>query len=73
MYSKVIQLRIYINIYIIFYILFHYRLSQDIEYIFLWHTVGPWLSNLNPFFLYLHFKLMVFKIDVHLTLEQYRD
>ena len=33
MYSKVIQLHIYINIYIIFYILFHYRLSQDIEYI----------------------------------------
>ena len=29
------DLYIYINIYIIFYIFFHYRLLQDIEYIFL--------------------------------------
>jgi len=30
MYSKVIQL--YIYMYILFYIIFHYGLSQDIEY-----------------------------------------
>ena len=38
-YSKVIQL--YIYIYILFQILFHYRLFQDSEYSSLCYTVGP--------------------------------
>ena len=37
MYSKVIQLYIYI----FFPILFHYRLLQDIEYSSLYYTVSP--------------------------------
>ena len=39
LYSKVIQLYIYIHI--LFHILFHYGLSQDIEYSSLCYTVGP--------------------------------
>ena len=39
MYSKVIQL--YIYIYIFFQILFHYRFLQDTEYSSLCYTVGP--------------------------------
>ena len=39
MYSKVIQL--YIYVYILFQILFHYRLLQDFEYSSLCYTVGP--------------------------------
>ena len=39
MYSKVIQL--YIYIYILFQILFHYGLLQDIQYSSLCYTVGP--------------------------------
>ena len=57
--------------YILFYILFHCGLLQDIEYSSLCCTVGPgWLSNMNLFFLYLHFKFIVFKTDGHLSLEQ---
>ena len=44
-YSKVIQLYIYmcvyICIYILFQIIFHYRLLKDIEYSSLCYTVGP--------------------------------
>ena len=40
-----------INIHIFFsYIFFQYKLLQDIEYISLWYTVGPfWLSILYIF------------------------
>ena len=45
LYSKVIQLYIYILFY--FHTLFHNGLSQDIEYSFLLYTGGPyWLSTL---------------------------
>ena len=40
-YSKVIQLYIYIYISILFQFLFHNRLLQDTEYISLCYTVGP--------------------------------
>ena len=29
---------------------FHCKLLQDIEYSFLWYTVGPWFSNVNSYF-----------------------
>ena len=47
LYSTVTQIHIYIYIHththliFCFYILFHYSLSQDIEYSFLWYTLGP--------------------------------
>ena len=48
MYSKVIQLYIYIHVSILFQILFPFRLFQNIEQSFLCYTVGRcWLSILN--------------------------
>ena len=41
-YSKVIQL--YIYVYILFQILFHYKLLQVMEYSSLYYTVGSCLS-----------------------------
>ena len=52
-YSKVIQL--YIYIYIIFQILFHYRLLQDIKYSSLCYTVG------HCFYLFFIFIFIIFK------------
>ena len=48
LYSKVIQLYIYIYN-ILFHILFRYGLSQDIEYSSLWYTVGPYCLSVACF------------------------